>query len=204
MSLLSYENSIDPILRDVRKIIPVFAGMKAGDTVLDVCCGTGAQVIEYSRNNIKASGIDSERSMLSIAQKNNRNMKSMQASFYLGDATSLPFRDDTFDFVSVSFGLHDKEKEARNKVVAEMKRVVKQDGALILADFHVPLPKNIFTLLVKTIERFAGGSHYQGFKNFITSDGLRTVVKDNLLFQEKTGTFKSGILEIVKTRLNQA
>ena len=67
MSLLSYENFIDPILKDVRQIIPEFADMKVGSDVLDVCCGTGAQVVEYGKNGILAIGIDKEHSMLSSA-----------------------------------------------------------------------------------------------------------------------------------------
>ena len=74
MSLLSYENFIDPILRNVRQIIPEFSGMKTGDEVLDVCCGTGAQVIEYSKHGILAVGIDKEQDMLSVALRNKEKL----------------------------------------------------------------------------------------------------------------------------------
>ncbi len=39
--LISYATVIDPLLKDMREYLPRFAGMKAGDTVLDVCCGEG-------------------------------------------------------------------------------------------------------------------------------------------------------------------
>jgi ubiquinone/menaquinone biosynthesis C-methylase UbiE len=201
MSLISYENFIDPILRNIRQIIPEFSGMKAGDEVLDVCCGTGAQVIEYSRRGILATGIDREQSMLSVALRNKEELNLVNTSFYLADATSLPFGNNRFDYVSICFGLHDKERDIRNKVVSEMKRVVKQDGSLVLVDFQVPLPRNIWTMFARTIEFIAGGSHYRGFKDFIDNGGLKNILKDHLLFEQKIGYFKSGILEIIIAKL---
>jgi ubiquinone/menaquinone biosynthesis C-methylase UbiE len=201
MALISYENFIDPILRNVRQIIPEFSGMKPGDEVLDVCCGTGAQVIEYGQNDILATGIDKEQSMLNVALKNKEKLNSVNASFYLADATFLPFGDNSFDYVSICFGLHDKEKYTRNKVVNEMKRVVKQEGFLVLADFKVPLPKNMWAMFARIIEFFAGGSHYRGFKDFTNSGGLKNILTDHLLFKQKTGYFKGGILEIIKVKL---
>jgi ubiquinone/menaquinone biosynthesis C-methylase UbiE len=200
MSVFIYENCIDPILRNVRQIIPEFSGMKAGEKVLDVCCGTGAQVIEYSRQGILATGIDREPSMLSIALKNKDKLNSKNASFYLADATSLPFDDNKFDYISVCFGLHDKEHGIRNKVVSEMNRVVKQGGSLVFADFQVPLPRNIWAMFARTIEFIAGGSHYQGFKDFTVNGGLRTILKNHLLFEQKAAEFKGGILEIIKAK----
>jgi ubiquinone/menaquinone biosynthesis C-methylase UbiE len=201
MSLISYENFIDPILRNIRQIIPEFSGMKADDEVLDVCCGTGAQVIEYSKQGILATGIDKEQSMLSVALKNKERYNLINASFYLADATSLPFGDNRFDYVSICFGLHDKERDIRNKVVSEMKRVVKQEGSLVLADFKVPLPRNMWAMFAKVIEFIAGGSHYRGFKDFTNSGGLKNILKDHLLFEQKAGCFKGGILEVIKVKL---
>ena len=201
MSLLSYENFIDPILRNVRQIIPEFSGMKAGDEVLDVCCGTGAQVIEYGKHGILATGIDREQSMLGVALRNKEKLNLVNISFYLADATALPFGDNSFDYVSISFGLHDKERDIRSKVVSEMKRVVKQKGSLVLADFKVPLPRNIWAMFARIIEFIAGGSHYQGFKDFTDNGGLTKILQDNLLFGQKTGYFKGGILEIIEAKL---
>jgi ubiquinone/menaquinone biosynthesis C-methylase UbiE len=201
MSLISYESIIDPMLRNVRQIIPEFSGMKAGDEVLDVCCGTGAQVVEYSRHGILATGIDKEQSMLNVAFRNKQELNLVNVSFYLADAASLPFGDNRFDYVSVCFGLHDKEKDIRDKIVSEMKRVVKQEGSLVLADFKVPLPRNMWAVFARVIEFIAGGSHYRGFKDFTNTGGLKKILKDHLLFEQKTGYFKGGILEISKVKL---
>jgi ubiquinone/menaquinone biosynthesis C-methylase UbiE len=198
MFIFSYENCIDPILRNVRQIIPDFSGMKAGDKVLDVCCGTGAQVIEYSKHGILATGIDREPSMLNVALKTKDNPNLINTSFCLADATSLPFDDNKFDYISICFGLHDKEQGTRNKVVSEMNRVVKRRGSLIFADFQVPLPGNIWAMFARTIEFIAGGSHYQGFKDFVGSGGLKTILKNHFLLEQKVGYYKGGIFEVIK------
>jgi len=122
MLLLSYENLIDPILKNVRQIIPGFADMKSGSSALDVCCGTGAQVIEYGKYGILATGIDKEQSMLNVALRNKEKLKLVNIDFHLADSTALPFNDGSFDYVSISFALHDKEREVINRVVSEMKR----------------------------------------------------------------------------------
>ena len=53
-----YVTLIDPLLRDIRLFVPGFAGMKAGDRVLDVCCGTGDQVLHCAAGGIKAKAAD--------------------------------------------------------------------------------------------------------------------------------------------------
>src|SRR4030042_5305916 len=107
MFMFNYETLVDPLLRDLRKFTPEFSGMKAGDKVIDVCCGTGAQVLEYGRHGIIATGIDSSQGMLKIATRNIRRQKAANVSFALADATSLPFPDGYFDYETVSLGLHD-------------------------------------------------------------------------------------------------
>ena len=119
--MFNYEILIDPLLRDLRKFTPEFSGMKAGDKVIDVCCGTGAQVLEYGRHGIIATGIDSSQDMLKIATRNRMRQKAVNVSFQLADATNLPFQDGYFDYASISLGLHDKEKPIRYRIISEIR-----------------------------------------------------------------------------------
>jgi len=200
MFIFNYETLIDPLLRDIRKFTPEFSGMNAGDRVLDVCCGTGAQVLEYGRRGIIATGIDTSPSMLSIAVRNKTRQELANVSFQLADATNLPFPDGYFDYVSVSFGLHDKEKPIRDKVISEMKRVVKQEGALVSIDYQVPLPKNVWATFARIIEFLAGGLHYQGFKDYLRNGGLEETFKIHGLHEDCRAYLKSGLVVIVKAR----
>jgi len=201
MFLLNYETLIDPLLAEIRKFTPEFCGMSPGDRVLDVCCGTGAQVIEYRRRGIIATGLDIDPSMLKAALRNRAKNNLANISFYLADATELSFVDNCFDYVSVSLALHDKSKLARYKVVSEMIRVLKPDGALIFIDYPVPHVSRIWGFLSRTVEFIAGGDHYEGFKDYIISGGLEHILKVFNLHEEKRDYLKGGLVAIIKARV---
>jgi len=198
MFMFNYETLVDPLLRNLRKFTPEFSHMKAGDKVIDVCCGTGAQVLEYGRHGIIATGIDSSQDMLKIATRNRMRQKAVNVSFQLADATNLPFPDGYFDYATVSLGLHDKEKPIRYQIIFEMKRVVKQNGALILVDFQVPLPMNAWAVFARVIEFLASGSHYRGFKDYLANGGLDDILKNHALREEYRAYLKSGLIAATK------
>ena len=196
--MFNYETLVDPILRDVRKYTPEFSGMRAGDKAIDVCCGTGAQVLEYGRHGIVATGIDISPSMLKIATRNMRRQKAVNVSFRLANATILPFPDGYFDYASISLGLHDKGKPIRYQIISEMKRVVKPDGALILTDFQVPLPRNVWAVSARAIEFLAGRAHYQDFRDYLANGGLEDILKNHSLREEYRAYLKNGLLVAMK------
>jgi len=198
MFIFNYETLVDPLLRDIRKCTPEFSGMKVGDKVLDVCCGTGAQVLEYGRRGIIATGIDISPNMLNIAMRNRMKQKAANVSFQLAGATNLPFLDGYFDYASISLGLHDKGKPVRYQIISEMKRVVKQDGALILIDFQVPLPRSVWAVFARAIEFFAGGSHYQSFKDYLRNGGLEDILKSHGLREYCRTYLRSGLIVVTK------
>lgn len=204
MWFLNYGALVDPLLKDMRASITEFAGMNPGDRVLDVCCGTGAQVLLYGRHGILATGIDISPAMLKMAERNKAKQSLDNISFQLADATDLPFADNSFDYVSVSFGLHDKIRGVRSRVVSEMKRVTKQHGSLILVDFQVPLPRNIWGILARSLEFLINGSHYAGFKDYLSIGGLDGILKTHNLREEQRASMKSGLVAIVKVRKIQS
>jgi ubiquinone/menaquinone biosynthesis C-methylase UbiE len=198
MLIFNYSTLIDPLLRDIRKRIPGFSGMKAGDKVIDVCCGTGAQVLEYGRVGIFATGIDIDPGMLKIATRNKMRQKAINVSFQLADATKLPFPDGYFDYASISLGLHDKEQHIRYQIISEMKRVTREDGALILVDYHVPLPGNGWSVIAKVIEYFVGGTHYRSFREYIANNGLEDIIKNQGLREKDRTSLMNGLLIATK------
>lgn len=198
MSIFNYETLVDHILRDLRKFTPEFSGMKAGDKVIDVCCGTGAQVLEYGRRGIVATGIDINLIMLKIATRNRMRQKAVNVTFQLADATNLPFPDGYFDYASISLGLHDKVKPIRYQIISEMKRVIKRDGALILIDYQVPLPGNVWGMSARAIEYFVGGSHYQSFKDYLAHGGIEDILKNHGLQEKCRTNLKNGLLTAAK------
>lgn len=200
MWLLNYATLVDPLLEDLRAFVAGFAGMKPNDRVLDVCCGTGAQVLEYGRLGIIATGIDISPAMLKMMERKGSNRIYDTVSFQLADAANLPFPDNYFDYVSISFGLHDKISSVRYRVVSEMKRVTRQDGSLILIDFQIPLPRNIWAVFARSLEFMVGGSHYSGFKDYHRNGGMEGILKTHYLQEERRACMKSGLVVIVKAK----
>jgi ubiquinone/menaquinone biosynthesis C-methylase UbiE len=200
MFTFNYSTLIDPLLREVRIYVPKFSGMKTGEKVLDVCCGSGDQVFYYAKKGIIATGVDSNPGMIKMAEKDKRKQDLKNVSFPIADAKSLPFKDNSFDHASISFALHEKEKTARDKIISEMKRVVKKEGNLIFIDFQIPLPKNLYSYFIKAVEYLAGRDHFRSFKDYIRQGGLDGILNKNQLQIEKRDYLKNGIITIIKTK----
>ena len=197
MQFLSYSNTIDPLVHEIRAFAPQFVGIKAGDKVLDVCCGTGDQAFYYAEKGALAYGIDIDPKMINTAE-NDKRRKNHRVSFQVADATKLPFEDEFFDYVSISFGLHEKERTVRDKIISEMKRVVKKEGSIIFIDFQIPFPNNFYSYIIKLIEYLAGKHHFQCFKDYVKQGGLDKLLKKNQLIEEKRHLFKNNNIVMIK------
>jgi len=97
--------------------------------------------------------------------------------------------------------LHEIEENLRDKIISEMKRVLKKDGFLIFIDFKTPPPSNLSSFFVKTIEYLAGRNHYQYLKNYFEKEGLLPLLLKNKLRPEKIYFLKDGLLVIIKAKI---
>ncbi|MCX6009396.1 MAG: methyltransferase domain-containing protein [Chloroflexi bacterium] len=198
MLLFNYSTLVDPILKDVRICVAGLSGIKAGDRVLDVCCGTGDQVFHYAQKGAIATGVDQNPSMIELAEKNRKRRGFNHSTFRLASATELPFPDGYFDCASISLGLHEMERDERNRAVSEMKRVVKKKGTLIFIDFQVPLPKNSIAYLIRAVEFIAGRDNHKCFRDYLAQGGLNQILKENQLTPQKEALLKRGNLQVIK------
>jgi demethylmenaquinone methyltransferase / 2-methoxy-6-polyprenyl-1,4-benzoquinol methylase len=110
--------------------------VKAGDKALDVCCGTGDIARAIARSGADATGLDFSKAMLKVAAE--RNLKSHIANlrFIAGDAQQLPFDDNSFDIVTIGYGLRNLSSCERG--LEEMYRVARPGGRLLVLDFAKP------------------------------------------------------------------
>ncbi len=196
--LFNYSRVIDPILRRMRDCTPDFSVMKPGDRVLDVCCGTGEQVLGYARSQTTAIGIDHDPGMLAIAEKNRRRRRLENVSFLRAQAHNLPFRDGLLDCVSISLGLHENDRPAGQAIIAEMKRVTRRQGTLVFIDFEAPLPRNVCSVLIRIVERIAGRGNLVCFKRYLQQGGLDELLRANGLRQDKRRHFLKGTIAVIK------
>ena len=107
-----------------------------GDQVLDIAGGTGDLTIKY-RKKVGPTGkvilSDINNSMLCEGRKNLLNHGVIDVDFVQANAESLPFKDNTFDCVSIAFGLRNvTDKDAALK---QMCRVLKKGGTLLILEF---------------------------------------------------------------------
>lgn len=113
------------------------AQVKPGDKALDLCCGTGDVTFALANAGAEVTGLDFTQAMLDVAARRRMN-DSIQAkvTFLRGDALQLPFPDQTFDLITISYGLRNLADFERG--LAEMRRVLKPGGRLLVLDFGKP------------------------------------------------------------------
>jgi len=198
MFLLNYSTLIDPLLQDIRTYTAELLSTKPLQNVLDICCGTGDQVVHYAQKGLIATGIDHDLTMISQANKK-RKYGLNDVDFYIARATRLPFDDGYFDSASISLGLHEMKGAEQDKAVSEMKRTVKKGGTLIFIDFQVPFSMSPGALLIRTVEFLAGKDNYRCFSDYLFQGGLKTILHRNQLSPQKKAIVKFGLIEVIET-----
>ena len=124
-----------------RKIVVDAMDVKAGQRVLDLAAGTGTSSEPYADAGIDVVACDFSLGMLKVGKRRRPDI-----DFIAGDATNLPFADNTFDATTISFGLRNVNEP--RKALAEMLRVTKPGGRLVIAEFSqpvVPLWRTMYT-----------------------------------------------------------
>jgi demethylmenaquinone methyltransferase/2-methoxy-6-polyprenyl-1,4-benzoquinol methylase len=106
--------------------------------LLDIATGTGDFALEaLALNPDKIIGADISRDMLAVGvEKIKKKGFQDKISFQYGDSENLPFETDTFDAITVSFGV--RNFEDLEKGLSDMRRVLKPKGAVAIIEFSKP------------------------------------------------------------------
>jgi demethylmenaquinone methyltransferase / 2-methoxy-6-polyprenyl-1,4-benzoquinol methylase len=135
----------------IRKLRPL---LPKGARVLDVACGTGDLSIEiFERTGAEVVGLDFCRPMLDLARQ-----KTQQIDFVEGDALGLPFADQTFDAVTIGFGL--RNLSSVESGLDELRRILKPGGRVAILEFSQPTARGFRALVnfyyARVLPRFGG------------------------------------------------
>lgn len=127
--------------RVYRRIV-VLAGVRAGDAVLDVGCSGGylaRKLAAAAGPSGLVAGVDPSEAAVGYA----RRLAGRSMTFTIGTAQDLPLPDASFDVVTCTLAMHHVPARRRQDALAEMFRVTRPGGRLLVADFDParrPLP----------------------------------------------------------------
>jgi ubiquinone/menaquinone biosynthesis C-methylase UbiE len=124
----------------VRDRILDLARLQPGETVLDVGCGTGTQALLAKQRVGEVgcvSGIDPSGQMIGRARRKAMR-RGLAIQFQVGAIEQLSFPDQSFDVVLSTYMMHVLPDDLKRRGLAEIARVLKAGGRLLVVDFKRP------------------------------------------------------------------
>ncbi|UCH14274.1 MAG: class I SAM-dependent methyltransferase [Bacteroidales bacterium] len=150
-SMAGYYDILTPAEKSRRRKKQIdLIGLKEGETVLEVGCGTGVlSVLSKIKTGDKGEvhGIDIAEKMIIQAGKKAAKYN-LKINFKVASIDDLPFPDNYFNVVISSLMFHHLPVEVKEAGLSEIYRVLNADGRFLLSDFGSP---NIFTAPLMTL-----------------------------------------------------
>jgi ubiquinone/menaquinone biosynthesis C-methylase UbiE len=122
------------------RMVIELAQIKPGDSVLDVACGTGSLTLtakSAAGPGGKVHGIDAAPEMIEVARRK-ASRSGLEVVFDVGLIEQLAFPDATFDVVISRLAIHHLPDDLKHRGFAEILRVLKPGGSVLVADFKPP------------------------------------------------------------------
>ncbi|CAB4887593.1 MAG: demethylmenaquinone methyltransferase [Actinobacteria bacterium] len=110
-----------------------------GEMILDLAAGTGTSSVPFAKVGAHVIPTDFSLGMLRVGHERQPDLP-----FVAGDGLNLPYRDNSFDAATISFGL--RNLTDRSAGLAEFKRVLKPGGRLVICEFSSPTLKPLRTI----------------------------------------------------------
>lgn len=141
-----------PGLFDFKKYV------KIGDKVLDLGCGNGKIRLLFKDVKIDYTGVDNSQELIKIAE-NKVDFKIENQKFIVADVLNLPLADNSFDVIFFIAVFHHLPSQAlRLKVLAEIKRILKPGGILIMTNWNRYQKEFLGQLIYYTFLKIIGKS----------------------------------------------
>jgi len=191
MSTRIYDPLLSGPLKPLRKAITTALPNDKCTRILDLCCGTGDQLLELElAGYLDLHGLDIDPGMIAYAQRNSASIK-----YHEGDASKTDFPDESFDVITISLALHDKVQNLREGIFKEILRLLKPGGFALIADFCFDeRTKLMGRFLITAVEGFAGGEHYRNFKDYRSRGGMLNILPHRMFdVKEVARVLKKGI-----------
>lgn len=138
-----------------KNVIESLPELPSNAKILDLCTGTGDIAALLKNKFDDVTGVDFCEGMLKVARRKHKKINFVQA-----DCLNLPFEDESFDLVTMSFGLRNTENY--DKALSEISRVLKHGGIFVHLDFGDAheYADTVFHKVVKFIAELQGDDSY--------------------------------------------
>jgi ubiquinone/menaquinone biosynthesis C-methylase UbiE len=188
-----YDLVIEPLIRRLRVTGLEMFPPRKGMAVLDIGCGTGTHLGVYAQAGCRVYGVDLSPAMLSVAQNK-------VGEVTLGDASRMPFPDNSFDLVTAMLMFHEMDRALRSPVMNDARRVVKGSGRLLFIDYHpgsVSFPEGwLHKAVITLIENLASQEHSRNYRSFMANGGLEPLLAKNRLRTVKKRIVGGGTMSL--------
>lgn len=184
-------------LRSIRYNILSFITSKHHKQIIDLCCGTGEQLLGLAHPDRHLTGIDLSPAMLIQARK-----KSPESITYLqGDATLATVEADFFDCAILSFALHEKSEKIHNRLFVKACDIVRPGGHIILCDFSQVTDSTLSQffghVLIPMVEKLAGSKHFENYQYWMRHGALESFCARHNKQPEQISSHYSGTIQLV-------
>jgi ubiquinone/menaquinone biosynthesis C-methylase UbiE len=158
------------------------AELQPGAAVLDVGCGTGSLLIAAAKRigpSGTTDGVDRSPEMLAHARRKAAAL-GIDARFHEGSSDRLPFADASFDVVFCTLMLHHLPPAMQSRTVAEMRRVVRPGGRIVVVDMARPKTvTGVFSHigLIHLFRSRAMVPDWPAIETFLMQHGVRSITQ---------------------------
>ncbi|MCR2820239.1 demethylmenaquinone methyltransferase [Lederbergia panacisoli] len=198
-SIISFQQHIKWRKETMKKM-----NVPEGVHALDLCCGTGDWTIALARavgSTGKVIGLDFSHNMLQVAKEKKEKEQLDHIELIQGNAMELPFEDNSFDYVTIGFGLRNVPDYMQ--VLKEMNRVLKPGGMAVCLETSqptLPVYRQAYYLYFRYIMPLFGKLVAKSFKEY---SWLQESARDFPGMEELAQMFwRAGFVDVIYKSYN--
>jgi len=148
----------------MRDFLAEVTDARDGQTVVDLCTGTGSSALRLARAGARVIGIDFSAGMLREAKRKSVGDSGIQ--WVQADARALPISSGSVDRATCAYAMYELSGSVRSDVLQEVLRILKPEGKFVLME-HLP-PTRAFVKLLYLIRIYVLGS--SGVRSFVGAE----------------------------------
>jgi ubiquinone/menaquinone biosynthesis C-methylase UbiE len=175
ISRLGYLAVIEPFLAGAKRKVCRIVDELGAVSLLEVGCGTCTQAVALARRGVRVTAVDiSGRLFPPPSRRLPPGLRHFRA-----DGRSLPLPDGGFDVAFASMALHEMPPENRLPVLAEMRRLVRPGGAILIMDYHLEPVRapGMAEWIIRVMEWAAGREHNGHFHDYVDRGGVPSLAR---------------------------